>query len=276
LHALYTFLSDEPPPLNGVCVSWQEDDVSRSISTHTRINTGFLATREKQLLIWIARRLPAWVNSDHLTMLALVAMAGAGASFWAARAWPPALGLVVVSLAINWFGDSLDGTLARVRGHERPRYGFYVDHVLDIAGASLLFGGMSLSGFMTPVVGLAVLVAYLLVSAEVFLATAVQGTFRMSFLSVGPTELRIILSIGTLALFTHPIVRPFGFGPFLLFDVGGVVAVLGMLSAFLMSAIRTTATLHRAEPLPKASGEPKRMACVMRHTMSTVVGPRVS
>ena len=157
------------------------------ISTHARVNTGVLAAREKQALIWIAHRLPRWVNSDHLTLLALVAMAGAGASFWAARSWPPALVLVVVSLAVNWFGDSLDGTLARVRKHERPRYGFYVDHVLDIAGASLLFGGMSLSGFMNPVVGLAVLAVYLLVSAEVFLATAVHGKFRMSFLSVGPT-----------------------------------------------------------------------------------------
>jgi phosphatidylglycerophosphate synthase len=220
---------------------------------HTRINTGVLATSEKQILIGIARRLPAWVNSDQLTLLALAAMAGAGASFWAARSWPPALVFVVVSLIVNWFGDSLDGTLARVRGHERPRYGFYVDHVLDIAGASLLFGGMSLSGFMSPAVAVAVLAAYLLVAAEVFLATAVQGKFRMSFLSVGPTELRIILSIGALTLFTHPVVRPFGLGPFLLFDIGGVLAAIGMLAAFVTSALRTTAVLYRAEPLPAAT-----------------------
>jgi archaetidylinositol phosphate synthase len=249
--------------------------VSGTISTHTRINTGALAAREKQLLIRIACRLPAWVNSDHLTLLALVAMAGAGASFWAARTWPPALVFVVVSLAINWFGDSLDGTLARVRKHERPRYGFYVDHVLDITGACLLLAGMSLSGFMSPVVGLAVLVAYLLVSAEVFLATAVQGKFRMSFLNVGPTELRIILSIGALMLFTHPVVRPFGVGTYLLFDVGGIVAVIGMLTAFVTSASRTTAALHRAEPLPKVSGEPKRMACLIQHTIPTAPRRRV-
>jgi phosphatidylglycerophosphate synthase len=184
--------------------------------------------------------------------MALLAAAGAGASFWAAHSWRPALVLVVVSLAVNWFGDSLDGTLARVRRHERPRYGFYVDHVLDLAGASLLFGGISLSGFMSPIVGLSVLVAYVLVSAEVFLATAVHGRFRMSFLNVGPTELRILLSIGALALFSHPTVRPFGFGPFLLFDVGGVVAVLGMLTAFVTSAVRTTMALYRAEPVPAA------------------------
>lgn len=224
-----------------------------SAHNHTRINTGVLAAVEKQTLIWIASRLPRWVNSDHLTLLALASMAGAGAAFWASKYWLPALGLVVVALAVNWFGDSLDGTLARVRKHERPRYGFYVDHVLDISGITLLVGGLSLSGFISPVVGLILLVAYLLVSAEVFLATAVNGQFRMSFLNIGPTELRIILAIGTLLLFTRPTVSPFGLGPFLLFDVGGVVAAAGLTLALVTSAARTTAALYRAEPLPVAS-----------------------
>ena len=223
-----------------------------SITAHIRLNTGVLAAVEKRTLIWIAHRLPRWVSSDHLTLLALVAMAGAGASFWVARYWPPALALVVAFLAVNWFGDSLDGTLARVRRHERPRYGFYVDHVLDIAGASLLFGGMALSSFMSPIVGLALLSAYLLVSAEVFLATGVNGTFRMSFLNVGPTELRILLSIGALTLLSRPVVSPFGLGPFLLFDVGGVVAIASLAVAFITSTIRTTISLYRAEPLRKA------------------------
>jgi phosphatidylglycerophosphate synthase len=217
---------------------------------HVRINTGVLAAAEKRLLVWMARRLPAWVNSDHLTILALASMAAAGGSFWLASRWSPALVLVVASLALNWFGDSLDGTLARVRRHERPRYGFYVDHVLDIAGTSLLLGGIALSGFMSPVVALALLAIYLLVAAETFLATAIDGTFRMSFLNVGPTELRIVLAIGTLALFTHPIVTPFGLGPVRLFDVGGVVAILGLAIAFVVSAARTTWALYRAEPLP--------------------------
>ena len=250
--------------------------MSGPISAHTRINTGILAAREKELLVWIARRLPARMNSDHLTLIALVAMAGAGASFWAARNWPPALVLVVVSLAVNWFGDSLDGTLARVRRHERPRYGFYVDHVLDIAGASLLFGGMSLSGFMSPVVALMVLAAYLLVSAEVFLATAVHGKFRMAFFNVGPTELRVILSIGALTLFTQPVVRPFGLGPFLLFDVGGVVAALGLLAAFVTSTMRTTAMLYRAEPLPRAADSSNPPARAVQHALATVLTRRVS
>ncbi len=218
---------------------------------HVRINNGVLAAAEKRVLVWIAHRLPARVNSDHLTLLALISMAGAGAAFWVSRYWLPALGFVVAALALNWFGDSLDGTLARVRKHERPRYGFYVDHVLDVTGITMLISGMVLSGFISPIVGLSFLAAYLLVSAEVFLATAVNGQFRMSFLSVGPTELRILLSVGTLALYSKPVVSLFGLGPFRLFDVGGVVAIIGLIFALVTSATRTTLALYRAEPLPK-------------------------
>jgi phosphatidylglycerophosphate synthase len=223
------------------------------VEKQRRVNNGLLAGVERRALVWMARRLPGWVNSDHLTILALLSMAAAGAAFWAARFWTPALLFVIGALALNWFGDSLDGTLARVRGHERPRYGYYVDHVLDVTGISLLLAGLALSGFMTPIVALLFLVAYLLVSAEVFLATAVHGEFRMSFLSVGPTELRVILSTGTLMLFNGPHVQPLGLGPFLLFDVGGVVAVIGLAVAFATSVIRNTAVLYRAEPLPPAA-----------------------
>jgi phosphatidylglycerophosphate synthase len=210
---------------------------------------------EKRVLVWMAHRLPRWVNSDHLTLLALAAMAGAGIAFWTSRVWLPALLFVVVALMVNWFGDSLDGTLARVRRHERPRYGFYVDHVLDIVGITMLVGGMTLSTFMSPIVGLAFLVAYLLVSAEVFLATAVNGQFRMSFMNVGPTELRILLAIGTLTLFVKPTVSLFGMGEFLLFDVGFGVGTAGLAVALVTSAARTIIALYRAEPLPVAARE---------------------
>jgi len=176
-----------------------------------------------------------------------VAMAMAGGAFAAARWDMRALWLVVVALAINWFGDSLDGTLARVRRVERPRYGFYVDHVLDIAGATLLFGGLACSPFMTPAIALALLVTYLLVTGEVFLATAVRGVFRMSFAGVGPTELRILLAVGAIALFRDPHVA---IGPMSvqLFDVGGLVAIAGLTVTFVASAVRNTMALAVAEP----------------------------
>jgi archaetidylinositol phosphate synthase len=215
---------------------------------HIRQHGSLLAAPEKRLLVWIAHRLPRRVNSDHLTLLALAAMAGAGAAFAAARFWPPALWLVVVALAVNWFGDSLDGTLARVRRTERPRYGFYVDHVLDIIGITLLLGGLACSGYMTPLVAGITLIAYLLVSAEVFLATAAHGVFRMSFLWFGPTELRIVLAAGTVALFNNPYADLGALGRHPLFDVGGVVATTGLVAALVSATVRNTRVLARMEP----------------------------
>ena len=217
-------------------------------ATHIRQHGSLLAAPEKRLLIWIAHRLPSNINSDHLTLLALSAMAGAGAAFAAARYWPPALWLVVVALAVNWFGDSLDGTLARVRRAERPRYGFYVDHVLDIVGITLLLGGLACSGYMTPLITMMTLVAYLLVSAEVFLATAAHGVFRMSFFWFGPTELRILLAVGTIALFDDPRVDLGALGRYQLFDAGGVVAGIGLVAALICATVRNTRVLARMEP----------------------------
>jgi archaetidylinositol phosphate synthase len=218
---------------------------------HVRTNGSPLAAAERRALIHMAQRLPAWVSPDHLSSLGLAAMATAGLSFYLARFELTALVGVVLSLAANWFGDSLDGTLARVRKQERPRFGFYVDHVIDIAGASMLFGGLAVSGFMSPVVALGVLAAYLLVSAEVYLATHVRGVFKMTFLGVGPTELRILLAVGVAALAWRPMVSPFGLGPFRLFDVGGVVAIAGMVVAFAVSAIRNTRALFDAERITR-------------------------
>jgi len=211
--------------------------------------TSVLAPLEKRTLLWLAVRLPRWVNSDHLTGLALGAMLLAGVSYWLASESAVALLLVVVCLAANWFGDSLDGTLARVRQHQRPRYGFYVDHVVDALGAVCLFGGMGLSGYMSPMVAMTLLVAYLLLLVETFLATYSLGTFTMSYFKVGPTELRILLAIGNIVLLVHPMAEIFG-RQYRLFDVGGVTATIGMVVTLIVAVAKHTRTLYRAEPLP--------------------------
>ena len=215
--------------------------------THVREHRSILAAAEKRLLIFIAERLPRGVNSDHLTSLALAAMGLAGAAFAAARWDRRALWLVVVALVLNWFGDSLDGTLARVRRAERPRYGFYVDHVLDIAGATLLFGGLACSPFIAPSIALTLLIAYLLVAGEVFLATAVRGVFKMSVGGIGPTELRIILAAGAMALLRDPYVS-IGTLTVRLFDLGGALAAAGLLAVFVVSVLRNASALAVAEP----------------------------
>lgn len=214
-----------------------------------RLQTSVLSAAEKRLLVWMARRLPRRVTSDQLTVLALAGMLGAGLSYWLASTHPVGLVLVILCLALNWFGDSLDGTVARVRNCQRPRYGFYVDHVIDAVGMVFLLGGLGLSGYMSPIVALVLLVAYFLLAIEIYLATTVLKTFRMAMFSVGPTELRIILAVGNVFLLFHPTTHVFG-RPMLLFDVGGVVAAAGLVVAFAVSAIRTTRTLYLEEPLP--------------------------
>ena len=176
-----------------------------SATTHVRQHNSMLAASEKRVLVWIASRLPRWINSDHLSALGLAAMAGAGVSFYVAQVDPVAgASLVVLCLLLNWFGDSLDGTVARVRNQQRPRYGYYVDHVIDLAGTALLFAGLAASGYMTPLIATLVVAAFFLVSAETYLATHARGVFKMAFLGVGPTELRILMAAGAIALITTP------------------------------------------------------------------------
>ncbi len=216
-----------------------------------REHTSVLADSEKRLLVRIAGQLPRWVNSDHLTSLGAVAMVALGASFWIGGA---ALWLVIPFLALNWFGDSLDGTLARVRNQQRPRYGYYVDHVLDAVGFACLFGGLMLGGHMSLLVGLAFLAAYYLLVVEISLATHARGTFKLAFLKVGPTELRILLAMGALQLMRSDVVSILG-RQWLLFDVGGAVAIAGFLVAFAAGAIRNGVALYQEERLPTAQHE---------------------
>ena len=152
---------------------------------------------------------------------------------------------------MNWFGDSLDGTLARVRQQQRPNYGYYLDHVLDIAGMTAMCAGLAAGGLMSPVLAVSLLAAYVAAMAESFLATAARGVFRMSFLRFGPTELRVVLMAGALRVVTHPAVSVPGVGALRLFDAGGAVAVAGLALAFLVSAARNGVALYRAEPLPQ-------------------------
>jgi phosphatidylglycerophosphate synthase len=218
-------------------------------ATVTRIQESVLAGAEKRTLIWLANRMPRWVNSDQLTGLALAAMMGAGASYWLASVHSIGLVLATLLLGVNWFGDSLDGTLARVRRHERPRYGYYVDHVVDAIGAAALLGGLALSGYMNPSIAMALLLGYYLLSLEVYLAAHSLGRFQMSFFRMGPTELRLLLAAGNITLLVHPAAAIMD-GAYTLFDVGGAIGAVGLVATFLYSAVRNTRQLYREEPLP--------------------------
>ncbi len=214
----------------------------------TRDLGSILSGVEKRCLVWMAQRMPKWVNSDHLTALGLLGMLGAGLSFWAATDQPLALFGVVIFLFLNWFGDSLDGTLARVRNAQRPKYGYYVDHIVDVFGTFFLIGGLGLSSFMSLPIAAALMVVYLMVASEIYLAAYAVGTFRIHFMKLGPTELRILFAVGTLCLLHNPSVTFMG-TPYLLFDFGGVCAIFGLLVALLVTVARNTHTLYLREPL---------------------------
>ena len=213
-----------------------------------RINRSLTAGAEKKVLTWMAERAPAWVTSDQLTVLGLLAQIGAGLSYALSRYNEWALLGVILCLVLNWFGDSMDGTLARVRNQQRPRYGFYVDHMVDIFGATALMCGLGFSGLVHWVVAVAMLIGFLLLSAESYLATYTLSCFQMSQGMFGPTEIRILLIIGNLALLRDRFATVMGHR-YLLFDVGGTIAAAAMFGMAIMIAARHTAELYRQEPL---------------------------
>src|SRR5262245_54272108 len=242
--------------------------------SHKREHRSVLAAAEKRTLVWLARRMPAAVTSDHLSAIGLGAMLLAGAAFAACRVDRSFASAVPVLLAINWFGDSLDGTVARVRAQERPRYGYYLDHVIDSIGTAALLVGLGASGLMQPLMAAMLLSTYLLVAAEVYLATHTVGVFRISQFGLGPTELRIVLSVGALKVLGSPDLT-FAGAHIRLFDLGGAVAIAGLLVVFAVSAFRNGRALYRDEPLTAATRIPAASSAA-RTCAASVAAPGVS
>jgi len=214
-----------------------------------RQQLSILTPLEKRTLRWLAERMPAWVNSDHLTVLGFAGMILTGVSYYLARFNPLFLLAGIVCLAINWFGDSLDGTVARVRNRQRPRYGFYVDHIVDAFGVIFMVAGLGLSGYMSPSIAMAFLIAYFLMNIEIYLATYTLGIFKLSYGIMGPTEFRVIICIGNLVLLTKRTVR-IGENHYLLCDVSGIVAIVVILGIAIFSSIKNTKRLYNEERLP--------------------------
>jgi len=219
-----------------------------------RVHQALTADLEKRVLVWMALRTPGFINSDHLTTLGFIAQVLGGAAYaLAARDWR-ALWLVNFFLVLNWLGDSLDGTLARVRDQQRPRYGFYVDHISDTFGAMALMTGLALSGYAHWEIAAGLLVGFYILSIESFLATYTMGHFHISHGIFGPTEMRVLLFIGNVTLMFHPHAHITG-KQFLLFDLGGGLAIVVMLSMAAGTACHHIAVLYREEKLdPEVGG----------------------
>jgi archaetidylinositol phosphate synthase len=210
-----------------------------------RLQHSVLAGPEKRLLIWMAERAPSWVHPDHLTIFGFLAQLLTGVSYALARSSQLGLTGAVVFLVLNWFGDSMDGTLARVRQRQRPRYGFYVDHMLDSIGAVALMAGLACSGYMRPAIAMGLLIMFLLLSIQSYLATYALGEFRMSFCSLGPTELRLFLILGNLAAYRWPMFVKDRH----VFDFGGGVGIAGMFIVLMWFTARNIMRLYDEERL---------------------------
>ncbi len=217
--------------------------------TARRVNRALTASLEKRALQWMAERAPSWLASDQLTLLGLGAQVGAGICYALSRYDRRALLLAILCLALNWPRDSMDGTLARVRRHERPRYGFYVDRMVDVFGSVALMCGLGCSSLVHWQAAIAMLIAFLLLSSECYLATYTLSCFQLSQGIFGPTEIRILLIVGNLALLRSPYSTLFGH-KVLLFDLGGAIAAAAMFAMVIFVTARHTAQLYRQEPLP--------------------------
>jgi archaetidylinositol phosphate synthase len=214
----------------------------------TRIQQSITASSERKVLVWLAQRTPGWVSPDHLTALGFAAQLLAAASYAWARRSKCGLVLAALFIGVNWLGDSLDGTLARYRGRLRPRYGFYIDHMTDTFGATALMLGLAASGYIHWQVSIGMLVAFLLLSIETYLTAYTISDFRLSHGFFGPTEIRILLIAGTVALLFSPHTHIFG-PELLLFDVAGIIATAGMIAMVTAASVQHTIQLYRTERL---------------------------
>lgn len=219
---------------------------------HDRSSRHLLQPLEARVLPWMAARLPRWTVPDHLTLLGVVAALGVGASYVLTNLDPAWLWGASAGLAVQWFGDSLDGTLARYRGIERPRYGFYLDHLVDAFSTVAIGLGLGLSPYMLLSVGLAIVVGYLLLSINVYLETHVHEEFSFGYGRLGPTEARLaLIGLNTIAVTVGPLsFAALGVGA-TIFDVVGAGVALGMLGLLAIRVVGNLRRLARLEPPPE-------------------------
>ncbi len=222
--------------------------------TAPRTKTFLLARPEARVLEWIAPRLPRWVMPDHLTILGVVAAFGIAAAYALSNRDPVWLWAASGLLVVHWLGDSLDGTLARVRRTERPRYGYYLDHLVDAIATVVIGVGLGLSPHMLLACGLVIVVAYLVLSINTYLETSTLGVFSLGYGRLGPTEARLgliavnlALAVGVVPSFT---VAGLGLG---VLDVLGLALVTLMLGGLAVRVSKNLRELARLEPAGQAA-----------------------
>lgn len=173
----------------------------KDIKSHERVNEILLAPLERPALKWLSEHQPAWMTPDILTIIGIFGSVLIFASYALTRINPAFLWLASLGFIINWYGDSLDGTLARHRKIERPKYGFFVDHIVDALSEVMIFLGLGLSFYVRFDLAAIALIGYLLMSIYVYVTTAVSGVFQISYGRFGPTEIRVMAIIANTLMF---------------------------------------------------------------------------
>src|SRR5258707_1210428 len=211
--------------------------------------TFLLAGVEQPVLQYLARRVPRTIRSNHLTFLGVVGATGAGVAYALTNFSPAWLWAASLMLVVNWLGDSLDGTLARVRGTQRPKYGYYLDHVVDAFSTAVIGLGIGLSPYVYLGLALGIVVVYLAMSINVYLESTVFGVFKISYGRIGPTEVRLLLVLLNTMLALAALWRikgPFPVGVVANWTLA--VLLTGMLALFVGRFARNLYRLAKLEP----------------------------
>lgn len=220
--------------------------------TSTRIQTSILNEAEKKALIWLAQRQPKWITSDFLTYMGVLGAVVCALGFILANVNVHYLWLSSLGLVINWYGDSLDGTLARVRNTQRPIYGFFIDHSLDAITICIMCIGAGLSPMFKLDVALVVLAGYLVLSIYTYVCTILKDEFRLTYSSFGPTEFRlVIIIINTLYMYTswREIQFTIDWYTFGVYDIGGIAIGVFLFTAWLVQFVKDRRVLSKRDPL---------------------------
>ena len=224
-----------------------------------RIQTSVLNALEKKVLVWLAQRQPRWVTSDMLTYIGVLGAVVIAAGYILASHNINFLWLSSLGFIINWYGDSLDGTLARVRKTQRPIYGYYLDHTVDAINEVMIFVGVGLSGLMHLEIALLALVIYLLMTINVSINAHLKKEFKLTYAKMGPTEFRIIMilintlfaTISPLREFSHSFVIFGSEFTFKALDYIGIAIVIILAMMHLTTVRNDIKDYAEIDPMPK-------------------------
>ena len=218
------------------------------LKPHKRTNDILLGPLERPALAWLAKHMPAWMTPDRLTGIGTLGAGLAFAGYWLSGLNRQFLWLAVLGIVVNWFGDSLDGTMARYRRIERPRYGYFVDHTVDAFNQCLIIIGLGLSPYVRFDIACLLLIGYLLMSILVHIRTYIDGVFKISYGRFGPTEARVILCMSTLSMLSTNL-KSFRVGSdvFSVYDICTGVITAALYIMFICSAVQQAKTLARLE-----------------------------